>query len=559
MVLSDPSRSVNDKKRNGKFYTPDPATQLLCGWAIRSREDSVLEPSFGGCGFLVAARDQLTKLGSAVPHEHLFGCDIDPEAFSILDRTLGSNYSRRNFVSGDFLALGRGSYPRERFTVLVGNPPYVSHHNMLLEQRERARAASTVAELNAKASLWAYFVLHGTSFVEQGGRAAWVLPGSFLYSEYAAIVRNVLQRSFGRCLAIELKERLFLTEGTEETTVLVLCESRQDVERPTPIQYAFCDDLASAERAIRCWDEGSFSGVALDGKPRLLSLSTEQQEVYVRFLSRTDTVRFGAYASCRIGVVTGCNKFFLIRPSEAADHNLSASDYRHALGKFRECVGLTLTDEDVSRRIVSDERCLLVSSYPGLTMSETLQTYLGTFPEEKRNNNKTFAKRTEWHATDDQRCPDAFFPIMQNEGPRVVINAAGVNATNSVYRLYQHGSCDLRALALAVLSTFSQLGAEIEGRSYGSGGLKMEPSDVLRLPVRALESIDQERLDSEFRHVHSLLLAGHRREARRRVDELLFPGEFRESALLDMALKETRNRRQRTSTPPRDYAGRCSY
>jgi adenine-specific DNA-methyltransferase len=540
---------VNDKKRNGKFYTPDPATQLLCSWAIQSPEDSVLEPSFGGCGFLVAARDRLESLGAESANKNLFGCDIDPEAFLILERTLGGDYDRRNFVLADFLTLGSGAFHRKAFTAIIGNPPYVSLHNMEMEQRERARSTLSKNEgLSAKASLWAYFVLHVNTFLARGGRAAWLLPGSFLYSEYASDVRSALETRFERSLAIELRQRLFLTEGTEETTVIVLCDGRCDRTVSNPMQYTFCEDLAAAEQVISHWQSGVESGVHLMDKPRFLSLSHEQQLAYDSIGSRNDVTLLGKYVTCRIGVVTGNNRFFVIRPSEAQNAELTAADFVHVVGKFRECLGICFTNDEIRRRIEMNQRCLLVSSYPDRETSEALLRYLNRLPEETRKANKTFAKREPWHAANDRRCPDAFFPIMQTEGPRIVINEAGVNATNSVYRLYQTGIGDLRRVALGVLSTFSQLGAEIQGRSYGSGGLKMEPSDVLRIPVVTPEQMDDAELLREFNRVHSLLLAGKTWQARREVDAMLFSDSEREQLnLLEVALSETRHRRQRNS------------
>ncbi len=62
-------RTVTAKKRHGVFYTPDPASRLLTKWAIRSAADRVLEPSFGGCGFLQAAKDRLTALEVGAPEQ----------------------------------------------------------------------------------------------------------------------------------------------------------------------------------------------------------------------------------------------------------------------------------------------------------------------------------------------------------------------------------------------------------------------------------------------------------------------------------------------------------
>ncbi|SHL98956.1 N-6 DNA Methylase [Hymenobacter psychrotolerans DSM 18569] len=68
---------LQEKKQNGIYYTPDLAAQILTRWAIRQPTDIVLEPSFGGCGFLTATRDRLLEIGNKQPQDRLYGCDID--------------------------------------------------------------------------------------------------------------------------------------------------------------------------------------------------------------------------------------------------------------------------------------------------------------------------------------------------------------------------------------------------------------------------------------------------------------------------------------------------
>ena len=52
--------------------------------------------------------------------------------------------------------------------VVVGNPPYVSYHNMSEQTRSAAKqvAINDAFDLTPKASLWAFFLLHATGFSE---------------------------------------------------------------------------------------------------------------------------------------------------------------------------------------------------------------------------------------------------------------------------------------------------------------------------------------------------------------------------------------------------------
>src|SRR5687768_16846971 len=46
-------RAVSDHKRSlGAYYSPEPYARVLVRWALAGRQQSVLDPSYGGCAVL---------------------------------------------------------------------------------------------------------------------------------------------------------------------------------------------------------------------------------------------------------------------------------------------------------------------------------------------------------------------------------------------------------------------------------------------------------------------------------------------------------------------------
>jgi type I restriction-modification system DNA methylase subunit len=66
--------------------------------------------------------------------------------------------------------------------------------------------------------------MHAVSFLAPGGRMAWVLPGNFLSADYSVKLKAELIKRFKFVTAISVSERLFLNQGTEERTVVLLCD-----------------------------------------------------------------------------------------------------------------------------------------------------------------------------------------------------------------------------------------------------------------------------------------------------------------------------------------------
>ncbi len=511
-----------DRKRLGIYYTPSGAAHILCEWAIRSGDDRVLEPSFGACGFLEAAETRLKELGAATPLDHLYGCDVDSDAFSqYLLPKFGRAAGDGRFLHGDFLGVAPADFEGGAFDSIVGNPPYVSYHTMDEAQRATADEALVRANLSIspKASLWAYFLLYSTVFLKPGGRMAWILPSSFLYAEYAARVREHLADRFDRCLVVQLGQRLFLSEGTEEATVVVLAEGHRTVGGAAgEVALAFSETLTDLGKAVAAWSRGEGEARVFDGRASALMMTDAAEGAIGAVEGAGRVVNLGDVADVRIGIVTGANPFFVIDEATARKHGLPETALRPILAKFAMAPGAALRKGDLASARAAGRWLLLVDT-DHLDMkraNSTIRRYLDTFPADKKATNKTFKKRALWHRPDDGRDPDAFFPYMYQHGPRLILNEAGTTSTNTIHRVYfkgemssDRGSADLpfplsgggralsaeswrRTCSVSILSTFSQLSGELQGRSYGAGVLKHEPSEARRvrlvLPANAANS-----------------------------------------------------------------------
>jgi len=94
--------------------------------------------------------------------------------------------------------------------------------------------------------------------------------------------------------------------------------------------------------------------------------------------------------------------------------------------------------------------------------------------------------RNPWWRPPVVPAPDLFFTYMSHRYPRLIANTANVTFLNSMHgvRLTDEArELPKAALPLLCLNSVTMGGAELFGRSYGGGILKMEPREAAVLPV----------------------------------------------------------------------------
>jgi adenine-specific DNA-methyltransferase len=522
-VEAVPDRQLDERRKIGAFYTPVPLSQILSDWAIRSPTDTILEPSFGGCGFLQCAQNRLLDLGCSKPREQIYGCDIDPVAFEYLAQVFKGPVDLSRFSQADFLDVSPGGPWPEAFSVVLANPPYIPYQELGTERRHALSTRKWPIEgVAGRASLWAYFLAHSLSFLALDGRMAWVLPGAFLQADYAAPIRKFLAAAFGRVAAIVIRERIFLDVGADEETVILLADGFRSASAGH-IELGQVETLAALRLLITDWENGDWGGKKSDLRPASLNLLAIEKHNLAYIDGLLDCRSLGDVASVQIGLVTGANEFFVLGSEGLRSAGLKEDDCTPILAKFIAAPGVTFGVTDHIAFLAQGGRGYLVDS-DGNDGNQRLEDYLATFSDERRAATSTFRKRKIWSKPDDGRVPDAFFPVMHHWGPRLVLNPYGFTNTNTIHRVYFSEKLDdatRKLMAISLLTSFSQLSAELVGRRYGSGVLKHEPREAEKIRI-LLPPVDKVSIDKAFKKIDRDLRDGERESAMARADRFIF-------------------------------------
>jgi adenine-specific DNA-methyltransferase len=483
------------QKELGAFYTPPAIAAALIEWAVRSSEDRVLDPSFGGLVFFSAAHRRLQELGSdpsAIPSQ-LFGAELDEDAHSAVRADASMGLLSDHLLNRDFFDVDPSDLPP--FDAVVGNPPYIRYQGFNgSAARARKLAAAADVKLTRLASSWAPFVIHGTSFLKPGGRLAQVLPGELLHAQYAGEVLEFLRRSFGQVSIAVFEQRVF--PGALEEVVLLFAEDR-GATGPADVQLIPCDSVdevqarvASAPSCPEIKTKGHF------GRSKLLAqlLPRDTRMLYEHLSANSDVQPLGAVASVDIGIVTGANQFFVLRQDEVK--GLHRDLLRRAVCKAAQVQGSMFSLDDHRSLVESGDRVLMfvadaMTSKPKL---RTAHAYLQEGEEAGLHERYKCRIREPWWALPlpKQGPPELLLTYCSNVHPRLAFNEVGALNTNTLHGVRPFDPDQAAVLAVGFMNSLTLLSAELVGRSYGGGVLKLEPTEAeaLLLPLMPGELSD---------------------------------------------------------------------
>lgn len=548
-ALVEPTlKNLATRQALGAFYTPLHVAKILANWAIREGNESVLEPCFGGCDFLEAIRSRFVECNQNDFESQIFGCDIDSDAFLHLSNRMRATTQSGNFLRGDFLSLTPYNFQKSEFSCVIGNPPYIKNERLTAFQRESiAHLPEDVhGSVRGKANLWAYFVIHALSFLAPGGRMAWVLPGNFLSADYSAKIKTKLVNEFEFVSAISVSERLFLNQGTEERTVVLLCDGYGKKNR-TGFNVNYCAD--AQELSYLLGNSGNFLDPNSSRLTEYSQLTQEQARVYQKTLEKLGMRMLLEFGSVHIGIVLGDKKFFVRSNKDWKSTNISDSYIEPIVSKFSYLYGLQIKPHDIESWRKNGQECFFLNTR-GKRLGSRVSIYLNSKLQNDLRKNCTFERREIWHQPDDGQICDAFIASLNHNGPRMVLNTEKLQATNSLYRFKfaeDVNFAEQQMVAISMHSTLSQLSAELVGRQLGSGALKLEPKEVLKIFVSVNPTKSKNEISVAFNKIDKLLRENLLLEATQVADTFLFEHLINEEimATLRAALSRVRAHRLR--------------
>jgi hypothetical protein len=489
----DAAKSKTERNRTGQFATPPALAAAILEQAKRllppDQPIRFLDPALGTGAFFSA-------LLNVFPDDRLAfvrGYEIDPH-YGKPARLLWRD-RRAEVVIDDFTCAVPPQSENERFNLIICNPPYVRHHYLTAEAKQRlqAQAAQTAhAKVSGLTGLYAYFMLLAHKWLQDGGIAGWLIPSEFMDVNYGSALRHYL---------------------TSQVTLL-------EVHRFDPDEVQFDDALVSSvvvwfrKELPRADHEVRFSfGGSLE-QPRIVQnialIALREESKWTRFpkqavrIQTSAELRFRDLFDIKRGIATGANDFFILTAEEVRQHALPAEFLTPILPSPRY-----LDDDEVSADANGDPLLkhrlfLLDCALPERQVEArypTLWAYLQHGIAQGVNDGYLCQHRALWYAQDKRAAAPFLCTYMGRpsnghaENPfRFILNHSHAVAPNVYLNLYPkppiaHLIAEQPDLKHAIWRSLQRIPVEKlvgEGRVYGGGLYKLEPKELGNLPIEAV-------------------------------------------------------------------------
>lgn len=263
---------AEERHNLGQYFTNPDVVDLILKFCLKHEDDKVFDPACGAGTFLVRAYKHKQLMNQRLPHQQLlktlWGCDIAKFPahlatinLAVNDLAVDENYPQ--ILHDDFFNLrlgGREEFGKEArkktlVTVgskkvvldypkivdcIVGNPPYTRQEEISeISQVETYKEAlirkalhdgnKKVADISKRAGIYAYFFVHGTKFLQSGGRFGFVVSNSWLDVDYGKGIQEHFLKNYKIVAIIESKVERWFEDADINTCIVILerCTDKQ--------------------------------------------------------------------------------------------------------------------------------------------------------------------------------------------------------------------------------------------------------------------------------------------------------------------------------------------
>ncbi|MEW6557033.1 MAG: N-6 DNA methylase [Elusimicrobiota bacterium] len=488
----------------GQYFTSPDVVDLILKFCLKHETDKVFDPSCGTGTFLVRAYKHKQMMNQQLTHQDilnsLYGTDIAKfpahlATINLAINDLSTNENYPQIFNEDFFALspfGTNSlkyqnnsdfivkenarskyvvsfgdkkivieYPRS-VDCIVGNPPYTRQEEISeivsgdekykedLIEKSQYDGSVKMADISKRAGIHAYFFVHGTKFLKDGGKFGFIVSNSWLDVDYGKGLQEFFLKNYKIITIIESKTERWFEEADVNTCIVILEKCKDEKERNENIVRFVClkkplryfvppaqdiwekqlnrlnsidkllktifahsefyqnDDLRIfPKKQSELWQEG-FDVKQNQYVGAKWGKYLRAPEIFFKILEKGKDkfVLLKELADVRFGIKTGANEFFYLTEDEIKEKGIEKEFWMHKdkKGKWipnyvikspRECKSIVVNPKDLKYRV------LMIHKNKNALKGTNILKYIEKGEEKGFHERPTCASRNKWYELDE--------------------------------------------------------------------------------------------------------------------------------------------------------------
>lgn len=468
-TLPTDNSATDSRRRLGQVFTPPAVADWMAAWACEHSPRRILEPSVGEGVFLKSIAAQASK--RLEWHPRIFAHEIDERLRGRLreaPRELALSLSGMDFIL---------SNDRRRYDACLANPPYVRHHTLKYDAQTYRRFDEQVGErISRMTNLYGLFLLRIWERLGADGRAAVIMPSEWLNADFGRPLKRFLLRENAIDAVVLFADDALVFDDALTTAAILLL--RRDRSVGDAVRTAIVRDSASLS-TLRFDDMRRADAAALDPVKKWTNTLADVSGA-IREDETSSTL--GDIASCMRGIATGANDYFTLTESERLDAGIDIRDVTPCITKANHATTTFGADQFEQLR-QEGRKCWLLD--PETPLAESVVAYLERGRTMGIDARYLPSHRPVWYRPEKRKAAPIWAPVFVRGRFRFIRNDAGalnLTAFHGVYpRRNDAGAIDM--LLQYLLSDAAQRAIGAQSRLYGGGLRKLEPRDVLAIPI----------------------------------------------------------------------------
>ena len=597
-----------DERHNlGQYFTNADIVDIILKFCSEDEKDKILDPACGAGTFLVRAYQHKQLKNQLLSHEvlldTLWGNDIAKfpahlATINLAINDLGTDKNYPNILQEDFFSLlsteagfelpqrwrrakaktlslkqREIEYPHW-FDCVVGNPPYTRQEEIseitpqvirykggIIDKALKDTTGKKIADISKRAGIHAYFFVHGTKFLRNGGRFGFIVSNSWLDVDYGKGLQEFFLKNYKITTIIESKVERWFEDADINTCIIILekcsgdnkAKERNDnlarfVYLKKPLRYFIppaqdmwqkqVERLNSIDKFIKTisahndFYENEDFRIFPKSQAELWQAGFDPEqnkyvgskwgkyirapEIFFKILekSKGKLVPLKQIAEVRRGFTTGANEFFYLTEDEIRRWGIEQEFWMHqdeqgnwipnyVIKSPRECKSIIVKPEDLKYRVL-----MIHKDNKDLRGTKVLR-YIRDGERKGYHLRPTCASRERWYDLGERN--QALLVWIKGIWDRhfLPLTKRLCYADQQLYEIYLENPRDADIVGGSLNSTFTPIFAEHNARvNLGEGILWIATYEAATMPSLLPSNIDSE-LENKIK---SILASLYQRE-----------------------------------------------